>query len=33
MLIGDFKPTGLRPNFAKQAAYFGLEDSLLQALD
>ena len=31
-LIGEFKSTGLRPNFCKQAAYFGLEKALLDAM-
>ncbi len=29
-LIGEFKSTGLRPNFTKQAAYFGLDKALLE---
>ena len=29
-LIGEFKSTGLRPNFSKQAAYYGLEKALLE---
>jgi pilus assembly protein CpaF len=32
MLIGEFKSSGLRPNFLKQAAYFGLADALLEAM-
>ena len=32
MLVGDFKSSGLRPNFLKQAAYFGLADALLEAM-
>jgi pilus assembly protein CpaF len=31
-LIGEFKSTGLRPNFTKQAAYFGLEKALLELM-
>ena len=33
MLMGDFKPTGLRPHFTPKAAYFGLEEALLAAID
>ncbi len=29
-LIGEFKSSGLRPNFTKQAAYFGLDKALLE---
>jgi pilus assembly protein CpaF len=29
-LIGEFKSSGLRPNFTKQAAYFGLDKTLLE---
>jgi pilus assembly protein CpaF len=29
-LIGEFKSTGLRPNFTRQAAYFGLDKALLE---
>lgn len=29
-LIGEFKPTGLRPNFLRQAAYFGLDKALME---
>ncbi len=32
LLIGEFKPTGLRPNFTKQAAYFGLDKALLECI-
>ncbi|MBM3617802.1 MAG: CpaF family protein [Alphaproteobacteria bacterium] len=32
ILIGDFKSTGLRPHFAPRAAYFGLEQALLETL-
>lgn len=28
-LVGEFKSSGLRPNFTKQAAYFGLDKALL----
>ncbi len=31
-LIGQFKSSGLRPNFTKQAAYFGLEKALLELM-
>ena len=31
-LVGEFKPTGLRPHFTPQAAYFGLEQALLEVL-
>lgn len=31
-LIGEFKSTGLRPNFSRQAAYFGLEKALLELM-
>ena len=30
-LQGHFEPTGIRPHFAPRAAYFGLEQALLQA--
>ncbi len=33
MLYGEFKPTGLRPNFFKQAEYHGLGQALLQAME
>lgn len=33
ILIGNFKSTGLRPNFFKQAEYHGLGQALLQALE
>jgi pilus assembly protein CpaF len=29
-LIGEFKSSGLRPNFVRQAAYFGLDKALLE---
>jgi pilus assembly protein CpaF len=32
MLLGDFESTGLRPNFVHQASYFGLENTLLEAM-
>lgn len=32
ILIGEFKSTGLRPHFAARAAYFGLEQALLETL-
>ena len=31
-LIGEFKSSGLRPNFVSQAAYFGLEKALLELI-
>lgn len=31
-LIGEFRSTGIRPNFTHQAAYFGLEQALLEAM-
>ena len=31
-LIGEFKSTGLRPNFVRQAAYFGLEKALMELM-
>ncbi|TQV79043.1 CpaF family protein [Denitrobaculum tricleocarpae] len=31
-LVGSFKSSGLRPFFAKKAAYFGLEQRLLEAM-
>lgn len=31
-LIGEFKSTGLRPNFTAQAAYFGLDKALLDII-
>lgn len=31
-LIGEFKSTGLRPNFTAQAAYFGLDKALLELM-
>lgn len=31
-LLGEFKSTGLRPNFTPQAAYFGLDKALLELL-
>ena len=31
-LIGKFQSTGIRPNFAQQAAYFGLEQQLIEAM-
>lgn len=31
-LIGEFKPSGLRPNFTRQAAYFGLDQALLAVM-
>lgn len=32
MLIGEFSSTGLRPHFTERAAYFGLEQALLETL-
>lgn len=31
-LIGEFKATGLRPNFTPQAAYYGLDKALLEIM-
>jgi len=31
-LIGEFKSTGLRPNFIHKAAYYGLDKALLEAM-
>ncbi|MFO1242472.1 MAG: CpaF family protein [Rickettsiales bacterium] len=31
-LVGEFMSSKLRPNFVKQAAYFGLSDALLEAI-
>jgi pilus assembly protein CpaF len=31
-LIGQFKSSGVRPHFAKRAAYFGLDRALQQAM-
>jgi pilus assembly protein CpaF len=31
-IIGEFKSTGIRPRFAKSAAYYGLEKELLDAM-
>ncbi len=31
-LIGQFRSSGIRPNFAHQAAYFGLEKQLIEAM-
>ena len=31
-LIGEFKSSGLRPNFTKQAAYYGLDKALLELI-
>lgn len=33
ILIGEFKPSGLRPNFFKQAEYFSLGQALLEAME
>ena len=32
ILIGTFRPSGLRPQFAEKAAYFGLDKPLLEAI-
>ncbi len=32
-LTGEFKPSGLRPHFFKQAEYFGLGQALMQAIE
>jgi pilus assembly protein CpaF len=31
-LIGDFRASGIRPNFSAKAAYFGLERALVEAI-
>ncbi len=31
-LVGEFISTGIRPNFAPQAAYFGLDQALIEAM-
>jgi pilus assembly protein CpaF len=31
-LIGEFKPTGLRPNFLPRAAYYGLDQALMEVI-
>ncbi len=31
-LVGEFKSTGLRPHFTRQAAYYGLDTKLLEAM-
>jgi pilus assembly protein CpaF len=31
-LIGEFRSTGIRPNFVQQAAYFGLDQALIEAM-
>jgi pilus assembly protein CpaF len=31
-LVGEFKSSGIRPNFTRQAAYFGLEQALVEAM-
>lgn len=31
-LTGEFRSSGVRPNFAKQAAYFGLDQALIDAM-
>ena len=31
-LVGEFKSSGLRPNFTRQAAYFGLDKALLELI-
>lgn len=32
ILIGNFRPSGLRPQFAEKAAYFGLDKPLIEAM-
>ncbi len=32
-LIGEFRSTGIRPNFTPQAAYFGLDQALVEAMN
>ena len=31
-LLGEFKPSGIRPHFTQKAAYFGLDKTLLEAV-
>jgi pilus assembly protein CpaF len=31
-LVGEFKSGGIRPNFTRQAAYFGLDQALIEAM-
>jgi pilus assembly protein CpaF len=31
-LVGEFKSSGIRPNFTRQAAYFGLDQALIEAM-
>jgi pilus assembly protein CpaF len=31
-LVGEFRSTGIRPAFSHQAAYFGLEKQLIEAM-
>ena len=31
-LVGEYKSTGIRPNFCPKAAYFGLEQALIEAM-
>lgn len=31
-LMGEFRSTGIRPNFTQQAAYFGLDQALIEAM-
>ena len=31
-LLGEFKPSGIRPHFTQKAAYFGLDKALLDAV-
>ncbi len=31
-LLGEFKPSGIRPHFTQKAAYFGLDKALLEAV-
>jgi pilus assembly protein CpaF len=31
-LVGDFRSSGIRPNFTPQAAYFGLDQALIEAM-
>jgi pilus assembly protein CpaF len=32
MLIGEYKPSGLRPKFTERAEYFGLDKALLACI-
>ena len=32
LLLGSFKSSGLRPHFLPRAAYFGLDNTLMEAM-